>query len=61
MNAIIRVALTESSVENAQKTLIELLDGERQRGTISAYSFEIEGPAGKVTERCVISEGKVVA
>lgn len=61
MKATIRVELAANSVENAQKALIELLDGERQKGTISAYSFEIEGPAGIVTERCVLSEGKVVA
>jgi hypothetical protein len=61
LKVTIKVELTANSVENTQKTLIELLDGERQKGTISTYSFEIEGPAGIITERCVLSEGKVIA
>lgn len=61
MNATITVALAANSAEDAQKTLIRMLDAERQKGTISAYSFQIESPAGIVTERCVMSEGKVVA
>ncbi len=31
------------------------------KGLIGSYSFEIETPEGKVTDRCVLSEGNVVA
>jgi hypothetical protein len=61
LKATITLELTLDSVEAAQKTVIELLEAERHKGTISTYSFVIEGPAGVVTERCVLSGGRVVA
>ncbi len=61
MNATITVVLTADSAEDAQRALNRMLEEERQKGTISSFSFEIDSPAGSITERCVISEGKVVA
>ncbi len=61
MKAVITLELTLDSVEAAQQTVIALFESERQKGTVSTYSFEIEGPAGVVTERCVLSGDNVVA
>lgn len=61
VNAAIRVALTANSAEDAQKMLIGMLEQERHKGTISDYSFEIASPAGIVTQRCIMSDGNVVA
>jgi hypothetical protein len=49
------------SAEEAQKILAEVLEKLLTDGVIDDYSFEMETDAGTVTEKCILSEGRVVA
>ncbi len=61
MKAVITLDLTTASAEEAQRALFDLCDGMKGKGLIGSYSFEIETPEGRVTDRCLLSGGKVVA
>lgn len=61
MKAVITIDLTTASAEEAQRALFDLCDGMKGKGLIGSYSFEIETPEGRVTDRCLLSGGKVVA
>ena len=61
MKAVITIDLTTASAEEAQRALFDLCDGMKGKGLIGSYSFEIETPEGRVTDRCVVSGGNVVA
>lgn len=61
MRARISVSLSRKSPEEAQKSLNDLLARLRTDGVIEDYSFEIETDSGPVTEKCILSDGKVVA
>jgi hypothetical protein len=61
MKAVITIDLTTASPEAAQRALFDFCDGMKGKGLIGSYSFEIETPEGKVTDRCVLSGGNVVA
>lgn len=61
MNARIYLTLTTRTAEEAQRLLKTLGEGLLLSGSIGDYRFEIEAGEGMVTEKCIISEGKVVA
>jgi hypothetical protein len=61
VKAIIKAELTASSGEAAQRILLELCSRMMQQGLVHACSFEIEAPEGIITDRCVLSEGKIIA
>lgn len=61
MKAIIHVDLTVSQAEEAKKIVEDACRKLQAAGLISDYRFEIETTDGPVTERCVLSEGKVIA
>jgi len=61
MKVHISVNLKAVSAEEAQKILGEALEKLLTGGVIDNYSFEIETDAGTVTEKCILSEGRVVA
>ncbi len=61
MKANISVDLKTVSAEEAQKILGEALKKLLSDGAIDNYSFEIETDRGAVTEKCILSEGKVIA
>jgi hypothetical protein len=61
VKATIRVELKGTSIQTAQHELTDLCERMKLDGLVGAYSFEIETPDGVVTERCILSEGNVVA
>ena len=61
MNARVYVTLKDDSPENAQKTLEALLSRMKSEGMIEQFRFDIETAAGVVTEKCIFTEGIVVA
>ncbi len=61
MKASIRVTLKTGSAEDAQQLLRMVCEGLMASGSIEDYRFEIETDKGVVTERCVLSEGGVIA
>lgn len=61
MKAIIKIDLKTSSPAGGQQFLFGVCDRMMQDGEIDEYSFEIETEEGSVTERCVLSEERVIA
>lgn len=61
MKAVIKIELQAASAEAAQRVLFGLCEEMKRRGLAGACAFEIETPDGPVTDRCVLSGGKVVA
>jgi len=61
MNAKLYLTLNASSADEAQKILTTICQGLLLSGTIRDFRFEIETADGVVTERCLLSEGKVIA
>ena len=55
------VTLKTASIEDAQRLLTTLCEGLSLSGSIEDYAFEIETGDGVVTEKCLLSEGKVIA
>ena len=61
MKAIIKVNLKAPSVGKGQHLLFDVCNEMKQKGVIDDYSFEIETDGGYVTDRCVLSEERVIA
>ncbi len=61
MAAKISFTMKTETSEEAQKLLDNIFKKLLSDGSISSYSFEIETEGGVVTEKCIISEGKVIA
>ena len=61
MKAKIFVTLKTGSIEEMQKRLDNLFLRILRDGEIEDYHFEIETENGIVTEKCILSEGKVIA
>ena len=61
MKARVSLDLKSGSVEESQRLLKDILERLITDGVIEGYGFEIETGEGVVTERCVISGGKVIA
>ncbi len=61
MKAVIHVDLNAKQAEDAKSILEDACRKLHAAGLIKDYRFEIEAPDGPVTERCVLSEGKVIA
>ena len=61
MKAKIVVTMKTGSIEEMQKRLDNLLQSILRDGEIEDYHFEIETENGIVTEKCILSEGKVIA
>jgi phosphoribosylformylglycinamidine (FGAM) synthase PurS component len=61
MKARMSVTLKTESVEDAQRLLMTICEGLVASGSIGDYCFEIETDRGVVTEKCILSEGGVIA
>jgi len=61
MKAILHIDLKTSSPEEAQRILFDLCESLKQREFCEDYRFEIETTDGPVTEKCVLSDEKVIA
>jgi hypothetical protein len=62
MKAVIHVDLNAEQAEDAISILENTCRKLQEVGLIAGdYRFEIETPEGPVTEKCVLSEGKVIA
>jgi len=62
MRATLNLDLKARTTEEAQRVVEDACRKLEEAGLISSeYCFEIETPDGPVTERCVLSEGKVIA
>jgi len=62
MKALIHIDLNVTQAEEAKNIVEDACRKLEEAGLISSdYRFEIETPDGPVTEKCVLSEGKVIA
>jgi phosphoribosylformylglycinamidine (FGAM) synthase PurS component len=61
MRAEINLELNTGTAEEAQRIVEKACSELKATGLIKNYRYEIETPDGAVTEKCVLSEGKVIA
>jgi hypothetical protein len=61
MKAVVRVTVKTGSVQDAQRLLTMVCEGLVLSGSIDDYSFEIETDSGAVSEKCILSESRVIA
>lgn len=61
MKAVLHIDLKTSSPEEGQRILFDLCEHLKQREAVEDYCFEIETTDGPVTEKCVLSNEKVIA
>jgi hypothetical protein len=61
MKAVLHVDLKTSSPEEGQRILFDLCEKLKQQEVVEDYRFEIETTDGSVTEKCVLSDEKVIA
>lgn len=61
MNAKINLTLKTSSPEEAQRLLKTICEGLLLSGSIEDFRLEIDTDEGVVTEKCILSEGRVIA
>jgi hypothetical protein len=61
MKAVLQVNLKTSSSEEGQRILLDLCEKMKREDLIAEYHFEISTPDGPVTEKCLLSDQKVIA
>jgi len=61
MKANVSITLKTDSAEEAQRFLRTICESLVVSGSAEDYSFEIETDRGVVTEKCILSEGSVIA
>jgi hypothetical protein len=62
MKAVLKLDLNAGTIEEAQRVVEDACRKLEEAGLIAGdYRFEIETTDGPVTEKCVLSEGKVIA
>jgi hypothetical protein len=61
MKATLQMNLRTSSPEGGQRVLLDLCEKMVRDGIIDEYRFEITAPDGPVTEKCLLSDQKVIA
>ncbi len=61
MKAVIHVDLSVAKAEEAKNIVEEACKKLQAAGLIKDYRFEIETPDGPVTEKCILSGGKIIA
>ena len=60
MKAVITLNFKLTSPEESQRILNEVCVKLKADGVIDSYSFEIQSEKGIITEKCILSEGKVI-
>ena len=61
MRATIQITLKTVSAGKGQRFLHDLCENLKKEKIIGDYHFEIETAEGQVTEKCVLSDEKVIA
>lgn len=61
MKAVLHIDLKTSSPEEGQQILFDLCESLKQGKLCENYRFEIETTDGPVTEKCVLSDEKIIA
>jgi len=61
MKAVLQLSLKTPSPEESQRILLDLCEKMKRDGLVDEYHFEITTPDGPVTEKCLLSDQKVIA
>jgi hypothetical protein len=61
MKAILQLNLKVLSSKEGQRILLDLCEKMKREGLIDEYRFEITTPGGPITEKCLLSDQKVIA
>jgi len=61
MKAVLQLNLRTSLAEEGQQMLFDLCEKLKRKGLVDEYHFEIMTADGPVTEKCLLSNQKVVA
>jgi phosphoribosylformylglycinamidine (FGAM) synthase PurS component len=61
MKAVITLNLKSTSTEESQRILNDACEKLKAGGVIDTYGFEIFAGGGIITEKCMLSEEKVIA
>ena len=61
MKATLRITIKTASAEEGQQLLYELCEKLKTDKKIEDYHFEIESGEDVVTEKCLLTDGKVIA
>lgn len=61
MKVTVTLDVNKSTIQETQKTVKDLFDHLLEEKIIENYSFEIATDSGVVTEKCILSEGRVIA
>jgi hypothetical protein len=61
MKAVLQINLEASSPEDGQRILLDFCEQLKRDGLVDDYHFEITAPDGPVTEKCLLSDQKVIA
>ena len=61
MKAVVTLNFKLTSPEESQRILNEVCEKLKADGVIDKYSFEIHSEHEIITEKCMLSEGKVIA
>ena len=61
MKALLQINLKTSSPEEGQRILLDLCVKMPREDLIDQYHFEITTPDGPLTEKCLLSDQKVIA
>jgi len=60
MKAVLQVKLTTFFPEEGQRIFLDLCEKMKRDGLVDEYHFEITTPDGPVTEKCLLSDQKVI-
>ena len=61
MKATLQIDLNASTPSEAQRFLLKTCEKMKSKGSIKEYHFEIETPGGRVTEKCILDNEKIIA
>jgi hypothetical protein len=61
MKAVINLDLNAGTIEEAKRVVEDSCKKLQAAGLINDFHFEIATPDGLITERCVLTDGKVIA
>lgn len=58
---LIEIELDGLNIEEAQKSVKEMCESLLANTVIEDYCFEIDEGAEKITDKCILSEGRIIA
>ena len=61
MKATLQADFGGLPAETAHRILTEFCERMAREGFFRAYAFQIDGPEGPITDKCILEQGRVIA